>query len=196
MPDSFQTIRVRLSSEVAESIALTPVVSQEMPLSELIANIVSVTGKDPVLIAETLQRGTLVSGMSRFRWQGLTVPPELIEPVLNGFPDAEPERPYVASRCSLLILRSVLQPLMLEKTSMPTIGLWRRKSLWDCLLALFPDPVYREYSYREKADVYRAGVLAEQQACLLDLSQRFRHASLTRTLTSTVIEAVDLYVSR
>jgi len=65
-----EKIRVKLSSEAAESIALTPVVVQEMALRELIEHVLGVTGKDEARIRDLLLRGTLVSGASRFRWPG------------------------------------------------------------------------------------------------------------------------------
>ena len=64
------TVRVKLSSEAAESISLTPVVVQEMPVRELVEHMLGVTGKDEARIREMLLRGTLVSGASRFRWAG------------------------------------------------------------------------------------------------------------------------------
>ena len=64
------TVRVKLSSEAAESISITPVVVQEMPVRELVEYMMGVTGKDEARIAELLLRGSLVSGASRFRWVG------------------------------------------------------------------------------------------------------------------------------
>ncbi len=40
------TIRVKLSSEAADSISLTPVVVQELPVRDLIEHMLGVTGKD------------------------------------------------------------------------------------------------------------------------------------------------------
>ena len=39
-----QTVRVKLSSEAAEAIAMTPVVVQELPVRELIEHMLGVTG--------------------------------------------------------------------------------------------------------------------------------------------------------
>ena len=64
------TVRVKLSSEAAESISITPVVIQEMAVRELVEYMLGVTGKDEARIAELLLRGSLVSGASRFRWTG------------------------------------------------------------------------------------------------------------------------------
>ena len=67
------TVRVKLSSEAAESISITPVVVQEMPVRELVEYMLGVTGKDEARIRELLLRGSLVSGASRFRWTGWDV---------------------------------------------------------------------------------------------------------------------------
>ena len=63
-------MRVKLSSEAAGAISFTPVVVQELPMRELVEHILGVTGKDEPRIGEMLLRGTLVSGASRFRWEG------------------------------------------------------------------------------------------------------------------------------
>ena len=68
-------VRVKLSSEAAESISITPVVVQEMPVRELVEHMLGVTGKDEARIRELLLRGTLVSGASRFRWAGWEAEP-------------------------------------------------------------------------------------------------------------------------
>ena len=65
-----QTVRVKLSSEVAEAISITPVVLQELPVRELVEHLLGIAGKDESRIREILLRGTLVSGASRFRWAG------------------------------------------------------------------------------------------------------------------------------
>ncbi len=65
-----QTIRVKLSSEAAEAISLTPVVVQEMPMRELVEHMLGVAGQGRGAHPRMLLRGTLVSGASRFRWAG------------------------------------------------------------------------------------------------------------------------------
>src|ERR1051326_4996690 len=87
-----QTIRVKLSSEAAESIALTPVVVQEMAVRELVEHVLGVTGKDEARIRDLLLRGTLVSGASRFRWQGWEAEMEALRELLGTFPDRKSTR--------------------------------------------------------------------------------------------------------
>src|SRR5205809_6358593 len=91
-------IRVKLSSEAAESISLTPVVVREMPVRELVEYMLGVTGKDEARVRELLLRGTLVSGASRFRWSGWEADPQSLTALLATFPDAEPMRPFAPDR--------------------------------------------------------------------------------------------------
>src|ERR1700692_2849846 len=57
------TVRVKLSSEVAESISITPVVLRDIPIRELIEHMIGITGKDESRLHDLLLRGTLVSGV-------------------------------------------------------------------------------------------------------------------------------------
>ena len=68
------TIRVKLSSEAAEYVSITPVVVQEMPVRDLVEHMLGITGKDEARVRDLLLRGTLVSGASRFRWTGWSMP--------------------------------------------------------------------------------------------------------------------------
>ena len=52
-----QTIRVKLSSEAAEAISVTPVVVQEFALRDLIELMLGMAGKDEARIRELLLRG-------------------------------------------------------------------------------------------------------------------------------------------
>ena len=70
-----QTVRVKLSSEAAGAITLTPVVAQELAVRDLIEHVLGLAGKDEARIREILLRGTLVSGASRFRWEGFRADP-------------------------------------------------------------------------------------------------------------------------
>src|SRR5256886_3691202 len=90
LPDS---VRVKLSSEAAESISITPVVIRDIPIRELIEHMLAITGKDAPRLHELLLRGTLVSGASRFRWAGWDADREAIESLPATFPDPDPQRP-------------------------------------------------------------------------------------------------------
>src|SRR5690348_15504309 len=104
-------VRVKLSSEAAESISITPVVAREMPLRELVEYMLGVTGKDEARIQELLLRGSLVSGASRFRWAGWEAEPQALRDLLGSFPDPEPARPFTPEQCVRAILRGGRQAI-------------------------------------------------------------------------------------
>src|SRR6266576_1968260 len=99
------SVRVKLSSEVAESISITPVVVREIAIRELIEHMIGITGKDEGRVHELLLRGTLVSGASRFRWAGWDADREGIRETLASFPDPDPGRPFAAAMCVRAALR-------------------------------------------------------------------------------------------
>src|SRR5712691_6113337 len=101
-----ETIRIKLSSEVAESISITPVVVRDIPTRELIEHMLGITGKDAPRLHELLLRGTLVSGASRFRWAGWDADQEAIQSALATFPDPDPRRPFSAELCVRAALRA------------------------------------------------------------------------------------------
>jgi hypothetical protein len=131
-----QTVRVKLSSEAAEAISLTPVVLQELPIRELIEHMLGVTGKDEARIRELLLRGTLVSGASRFRWAGWESDLEGIRAILSTFPDPDPSRVFVAERCVRAILRGGRQAIEIPREAGMRKGLFRRESFWDLLMGV------------------------------------------------------------
>src|ERR1035437_6918271 len=94
------TVRVKLSSEEAGSIALTPVVVRDMQLAELLEEIVAVHGKDRERIAATLKRGSVTGGATRFRWQSLELSDAELASALAHLPDDEPTRPFELVRCT------------------------------------------------------------------------------------------------
>src|SRR5437016_221087 len=106
-----QTVRVKLSSEAADSITLTPVVVQELPLRELVEHMLGMTGKDELRIREILLRGTMVSGASRFRWAGWEADGAGLRELLATFPDADPARIFAAERCVRVVLRGGRQAI-------------------------------------------------------------------------------------
>src|SRR5882724_1861433 len=109
------TVRVKLSSEAAEAISLTPVVVQELAVCDLLEHILGVTGKDEARIGELLLRGTLVSGASRFRWQGWEADRDAMRTLLATFPDPESARPFVAANCVRAMLRGGRQAIDLPR---------------------------------------------------------------------------------
>src|SRR4051812_34610839 len=98
-------VRGQLSFEAAESLFITPVVVQDMPVRELVEYMLGVTGKDEARIRELLLRGSLVSGASRFRWTGWGAVLEDLRELLATFPDPAPSRRFAAANCTHATLR-------------------------------------------------------------------------------------------
>src|SRR5213079_446365 len=109
------TIRVKLSSEAAEYVSITPVVVQEMPVRDLVEHMLGITGKDEARIRDLLLRGTLVSGASRFRWVGWDAEVEGLRELLATFPDADPLRAFAPEGCLRAILRGGRQVIEISR---------------------------------------------------------------------------------
>jgi hypothetical protein len=183
-------VRVKISSENAE-MSVTPVVSRDMAANELVLQILGVTGKDAQRVREILQRGTLTAGASRLRWSGVTVDNDTVREFLCRFPDPDPFRPFDASRCVEIVLGEGQRRISIEAGAAKKRRWFQRQSFWDVLLAVIPQPGYRDYSYKDSADVYRALLSAEQRNAI--------HGGL-RLLTFSVrlsgLQFIDLYVPR
>src|ERR1035441_6093790 len=151
-----QTVRVKLSSEVAEAISITPVVLQELPVRELVEHLLGIAGKDEPRIREMLLRGTLVSGATRFRWAGWEADRERLRGLLATFPDADPARPFAAAGCIRATLRGGRHAIEIPREAAARKSLFQRKTFWDLLMEVVAasGPAYSGYSYRERADRY------------------------------------------
>ncbi|HET8549857.1 MAG TPA: hypothetical protein VFL57_17730 [Bryobacteraceae bacterium] len=189
-------MRVRISSDAAGSISLTPVVVRDLTREELMEHIVSVCGKDPARIHEVVSRGTLVSGGSRLRWDGFELQPPELTLMLSRFPDPDPGRVFSADRCGLAVLRGGAHQIAVPREAAARRRLFRRRSFWDHLLALGARAAYVDYSYREKADIYRSHISPADQLKLQEASRLLTYTALTRQLEGIPLESVDLYVSR
>jgi hypothetical protein len=193
-----QKIRVKLSSEAAGAISLTPVVSRELPIADLLEEIVAVTGKDEPRIREILQRGALVSGASRFRWQGWEPDAESLRQVLTGFPDPDPARPFSPAQCVQAVLRGGRQAVELTREAAARHGLFRRRAFWDVLmgqLAARP-PQYSGYSYRDRADHYRRELATAERDQLRASACLLRYSTLRQRVESGGFTDIELTVPR
>jgi len=197
-----ETIRVKLSSEAAEYVSLTPVVVQEMPVRELVEHMLGLTGKDEARVRDLLLRGTLVSGASRFRWTGLEVDLEGVRALLDGFPNPEPARPFAVDRCVRAVLRGPRQPIRIAREAGSFRGIMaritRRPTFWDLVmeLALSGELRYSDYSYRDRADVYRLSIDPVAAQRLRDAARLLRFSALEAQIRVVPIESLDLYVLR
>lgn len=186
-------IRVRLSSEAADGIAISPVVAKDMPTLELVGQILGITGKDAPRVCEILWRGSFVAGASRFRWASVDCELEDVVEYLRDFPDADPSRLFVPEQCHLAAFRAGPRSIVIDKQAGEKKRLFRKRSFWDELMQI-AKPVYHEYSYREEADLYRWNV--EDQEPLKQAATLLKWSSYETQLRSGAFDTVDLFCRR
>jgi len=193
-----QTVRVKLSSEAAEAIALTPVVVQELPVRDLIEHMLGFTGKDEARIRELLKRGTLVSGASRFRWTGWEADADGVREVLGTFPDADPSRLFEASRCMRAILRGGRQAIEISREAGARKGLFQRASFWELLMEVAgaPSTAYAGYSYRDRADWFRRELSVTETERIRAASDSVRFSTIRNQLRAGAFAQMELYCER
>jgi hypothetical protein len=193
-----QTVRVKLSSEAAEAISLTPVVVQELAVRELVEHMLGITGKDELRIRELLKRGNLVSGASRFRWAGWDADSEAIREVLGTFPDADPSRTFKASHCFRAILRGTRQSLEVSREAGARKGLFQRTSFWDLLMevAAAAGAGYGGYSYKDRADWFRRELTVAETERIRSASDAVRFSTMRDRLKAAAFSHVELYCQR
>ncbi len=193
-----EIIRVKLSSESAECMSLTPVVARDMPLRELVELMLGVAGKETGRIQELLRRGTLVSGASRFRWAGWDADSEALDILLATFPDPDPGRPFSARHVIHAVLRGPACHVEISRETGAARRFLRRRSFWDALIeaAEAGAPRYLEYSYKHRADCFRLDVHPEAAESLRRNARSLRYSSLEAQVRAAALEAVDFYVAR
>jgi hypothetical protein len=192
------TVRVKLSSEAAGAISITPVVVRDMPSRELIENMLGLTGKDVDRVRELLLRGALVNGASRFRWQGWEADPGGIRQILDTFPDPNPSRPFQANECTRALLRGPHAQIEIPREAAAKKRFLRRTSYWDVLLNVVgaADPAYQDYSYRDRADTYRIALTAESAATLRTETAKLTYSTLAQQIRFAQFDTIDLFLPR
>ena len=192
------TVRVKLSSEAAESIALTPVLLQDLPVRELIDHMLGITGKDLGRIREILLRGTLVSGASRFRWTGWTADDESLLEVLATFPDPDPARSFAPGCCIRLFLRGGRQPIEIRPEMTARKGLFRRETFWDDLMALVAAAplTYAGFSYRDRADRFTRELTLAECAGLRAAAESVKFSTLREHIRTVAFTSVEVFATR
>ena len=193
-----ETIRVKISSEVAEFISITPVVVREMPARELIEAMLGVTGKDAARVREILRRGSLVEGASRFRWDALDADQPAIESVLATFPDPDPARPFTRGLCLRAVLKGPNTRIDIPRQAGSERRIFRKRSFWEVLMefAEAAAPRYLGYSYRERADHYAIPVAPVESVRLCASASTVRYSGLAAQVRRARLDSIDLYVER
>jgi hypothetical protein len=193
-----QTVRVKLSSEAAEAISITPVVLQELAMRELLEHVLGVAGKDEARIREILLRGTLVSGASRFRWAGWEADVEGLRELLGTFPDADPGRPFAAAGCVRAILRGGRFAVDVPREAAARKSLFQRQSFWDLLMEVAGDsgPTYAGYSYRDRVDRYHREFTPAEAERIRAAAGAARYSALRDQIRSAGFVRAELHVAR
>ena len=193
-----QTVRVKLSSEVAEAISITPVVLQELPVRELVEHLLGIAGKDESRIREMLLRGTLVSGATRFRWAGWDADVASLRELLATFPDADPARPFAAAGCIRATLRGGRHAIEIPREAAARKSLFQRKTFWDLLMEVVgaSGPAYSGYSYRDRADRYLREFTPAEIECVRAAASQVRYSALRDQIRSVGFATAELYVTR
>jgi len=191
-------VRVKLSSEAAGAISITPVVVQELSLRELVEHVLGVAGKDEARIREILRRGALVTGASRFRWEGWEADAEGLRELLATFPDADPARPFAAANCRRAVLCGARHRLELPREALSRKPLFRRGSFWDALMEVVTAraSAYVEYSYRDRADRYLREFDPAETERLRAASEAVRFSTLRDHIRRGAFLHAELYVAR
>jgi len=191
-------VRVKLSSEAAESISITPVVIRDIPIRELIEQMLGITGKDIGRLHELLLRGTLVSGASRFRWTGWDALAADIEAVLATFPDRDPGRAFDPKFCIRADLRGPGRRIEMPQEVGLRKPFFRRASFWDVLMgvAASSEIRYVDYSYRERADHYSAALSLASLEKLRESANLLKYSALQQQIRQINLESVDLFATR
>ena len=193
-----QPVRVKLSSEVAEAISITPVVLQELPVRELVEHLLGIAGKDEPRIREILLRGTLIVGATRFRWAGWDADVASLRELLATFPDADPARPFAAAGCIRVTLRGGRHPIEIPREAAARKSLFQRQTFWDLLMEVVAasGPAYSGYSYRERADQYLREFTVVEAERVRAAATAVRYSALREQIRSVGFAAAELYVTR
>jgi hypothetical protein len=193
-----QTVRVKLSSEVAEAISITPVVLQELPVRELVEHLLGIAGKNESRIREILLRGALVSGASRFRWAGWDADVASLRELLATFPDADPSRPFAAAGCIRATLRGGRHAIEIPREAAARKSLFQRKTFWDLLMEVVAasGPAYSGYSYRERADRYLREFTPAETERVRAAASAARYSALRDQIRSVGFVQAELHVTR
>ncbi|HEV3330206.1 MAG TPA: hypothetical protein VG096_04450 [Bryobacteraceae bacterium] len=193
-----ETVRVKLSSEEAGALSITPVVVQELSMRDLLELVLGATGKDEARIREILLRGSLVAGASRFRWPGWE--PDLggIRALLATFPDPDPSRPFAAERCIRAILRGGRQAVEVHREAASHKRPFHHDSFWDFMMEVTAaaEMHYCGYSYRDRADRYTRDFTGAEVDQIRAGSSRVKYSTLRDQILRSAFQHAELLVVR
>ncbi len=190
-------ILVKISKEDAGAISLTRVLQQRVAVRDLVAQIVAITGKDGPRIASILQRGSLVKGLSRLRWQGFDAT-VAVDACLLAIPDPWPQRPFVLEEVESVEVANARHSVSVPMHLMRRGRLLRRGTFLDALRAMVPlaMPVYQHYDYEARADAFSCTLSAECAHGLQQAARLLPDAALRSMLMASPAHRLRFLVPR
>ena len=191
-----EIVRVKLSSEAAEFVALTPVVVQEMPFRELLEHVVGSAGTDALHVRDILKRGSLVSGGTRFRWQRCECDTSDLLAAIAALPQPEPSRPFAAERCQRAVLAGSAARIELAREPADQRRLFKQRSFWQCLMEAAVSPAYVTYLYKDHADHYRVQLSPQQCERIKSEAVLLKFEGVAKQIQRTAFDHMDLIVVR
>lgn len=192
------TIRVKLSPEEAQAISIAPVVVREMPLRDLVALMLDLTGKDVQRVADLLLRGVLVVGGSRYRWDGWPVDLPSLQELLDTFPSPDPRAVFDSERCHYVWLETMTGRTEISRADLARHRFLRRRSFWDELVRTAREAglAYRGYSYRVRADRFRLELRGPALQRLAASAPLLAYSGLENLFRNGKVRAVEFLVER
>ncbi|MBI1956725.1 MAG: hypothetical protein HYS38_10055 [Acidobacteria bacterium] len=185
-------IRVKLMSEAAEYISVTPVVQRDYSLAELVDLMLPILGKDTHRIIQLLRVGTFSTGEYRYRWAPPEIGEEEVKRILETLPGPDPSRKFEPESCFLVRFRRGPEMLDLSRERAARKNLFARRSFWEALLPLAEKGVqYADYSYADKADVFTLALDQEGLQSLHDLLPLLKPASAAERLERLRPERIE-----
>jgi hypothetical protein len=132
------------------------------------------------------------------RWQGWEAEAAGVEAALAAFPDPDPSLEFSVERCFRVVLKTANSRIELPREVADARRAFRRHSFWDVLMdfAAATAPRYRDYSYKEKADLFVAEVPPHAAAAFRESAGALRYSSIETSLRRAVPEIAEFYVSR
>lgn len=193
-----ETVRVKLSSEAAGSVSLTPVVSQDLPFADLLAIVMTSGGEEPARVHEILKRGSIVSGATRYRWAPVLLTMDELGAALESAPRSDPSRPFDESLCARAVIHSGLARVEVSRAQAARRRLFQRQSFWDAMLAEVKSNELRyvRYVHKDKEDCYSIVLGAESGRTLQSAARLLKFASLAQSLKRSTPDRIDLFVPR
>jgi hypothetical protein len=75
--------------------------------------------------------------------------------------------------------------------------MFRGSSFWDAVMELAQAAaVYVEYSYRERADVFRARLSGAEQQTIREAAKLLTYSTYEKQIQDSGVESIDFYVRR